>query len=245
MGPGAPACPTGPRGAGATCSRSATSRSSAASSTSIPTTRARTPTGIPGWPSARPGATAHRPRSDASRAPAHMSAPTARQFTYDALPGRVVFGAGASRRLLAAEVDRLGASRLLLIATEQERLLAEELSAVLGDRVIGVFTDVRPHVPVEVGDRARAAAHEARADALLSVGGGSTTGTAKAVALETALPVIAVPTTYAGSELTPVWGMTDERRKTTGTDLRVLPRVVVYDPDLTVTLPPAITGPSA
>jgi maleylacetate reductase len=174
-----------------------------------------------------------------------MSAPTARQFTYDALPGRVVFGAGASRRLLAAEVDRLGASRLLLIATEQERLLAEELSAVLGDRVVGVFTDVRPHVPVEVADRARAAAREARADALLSIGGGSTTGTAKAVALETALPVIAVPTTYAGSEVTPVWGMTEGRRKTTGTDRRVLPRVVVYDPDLTITLPPAITGPSA
>jgi maleylacetate reductase len=174
-----------------------------------------------------------------------MSAPTARQFTYDALPGRVVFGAGASRRLLAAEVDRLGASRLLLIATEQERPLALELSAVLGDRVVGVFTDVRPHVPVEVADGARAAAREARADALLSIGGGSTTGTAKAVALETALPLIAVPTTYAGSEVTPVWGMTEGRRKTTGTDRRVLPRVVVYDPDLTVTLPPAITGPSA
>jgi intradiol ring-cleaving dioxygenase-like protein len=79
-----------------------------------------------------------------------MSAPTARQFTYDALPGRVVFGAGASRRLLAAEVDRLGASRLLLIATEQERPLAQELSAVLGDRVVGVFTDVQPMRPAHV-----------------------------------------------------------------------------------------------
>jgi maleylacetate reductase len=180
-----------------------------------------------------------------SHAGDQMSAPAARQFTYDALPGRVVFGAGASRRVLAGEVDRLGVSRLLVIATGHERPLAEELAAVLGDRVVGVFTDVRPHVPVAVAERARAAAHEARADALLSIGGGSTTGTAKAVALETALPVIAVPTTYAGSEVTPVWGMTDERRKTTGTDLRVLPRVVVYDPDLTVTLPPAITGPSA
>src|SRR3954451_6712389 len=242
---GAPACRTGPRDAGATYSRSATSRSSAASSTSIPTTPARTRSATRGWPSVPPGATVHRPTSDMSRAGGEVSAPTARQFTYDALPGRVVFGAGASRRLLAGEVDRLGASRLLVIATGRERSLAEELSAVLGDRVVGVFTDVRPHVPVEVADRARAAAHEARADALLSVGGGSTTGTAKAVALETALPVIAVPTTYAGSEVTPVWGITDERRKTTGTDLRVLPRVVVYDPDLTVTLPPAITGPSA
>ena len=101
-----------------------------------------------------------------------MSAPIARHFTYDARPGRVVFGTGASRRLLAGEVARLGAGRLLLIATEQERPLAEELSAVLGDRVVGVFSDVRPHVPAEVADRARAAAREARADALLSVGGG-------------------------------------------------------------------------
>jgi len=98
-----------------------------------------------------------------SRAGDQMSAPTARQFTYDALPGRVVFGAGASRRLLAGEVDRLGASRLLVIATGRERSLAEELSAVLGDRVVGVFTNVRPHVPVEVVHRACAASHEARA----------------------------------------------------------------------------------
>lgn len=168
-----------------------------------------------------------------------------RSFTFEALPGRVVFGPRASRERLAAEVDRLGASRLLLIATERERARAEELSAVLGDRVAGRFTDVRPHVPAEVAERARAAAREAGADALLSIGGGSTTGTAKAVALEAALPIVAVPTTYAGSEVTPVWGMTEGRRKTTGTDLRVLPRVVVYDPELTFTLPPAITGPSA
>ena len=169
----------------------------------------------------------------------------ARSITFEALPGRVVFGPRASRERLAAEVDRLGASRLLLIATERERARAEELSAVLGDRVAGRFTDVRPHVPAEVAERARAAAREAGADALLSIGGGSTTGTAKAVALEAALPIVAVPTTYAGSEVTPVWGMTEGRRKTTGTDPRVLPRVVVYDPELTFTLPPAITGPSA
>ncbi len=169
----------------------------------------------------------------------------ARSFTFEALPGRVVFGPRASRERLAAEVDRLGAARLLLIATERERARAEELSAVLGDRVAGRFTDVRPHVPAEVAERARAAAREAGADALLSIGGGSTTGTAKAVALEAALPIVAVPTTYAGSEVTPVWGMTEGRRKTTGTDPRVLPRVVVYDPELTFTLPPAITGPSA
>jgi maleylacetate reductase len=104
---------------------------------------------------------------------------------------------------------------------------------------------VRPHVPAEVAERARATARETGADALLSIGGGSTTGTAKIIALGTGLPIVAVPTTYAGSEMTPVWGMTTDARKETGNDRSVLPKVVVYDPDLTVSLPGFITGPSA
>jgi alcohol dehydrogenase class IV len=102
---------------------------------------------------------------------------------------------------------------------------------------VGSFSDVRPHVPIEVAQAARTAAASASADAVLSVGGGSTTGTAKAIALSSGLPVAAIPTTYAGSEVTPVWGLTDGGRKTTGIDLRVLPRIVIYDPELTVTLP--------
>jgi alcohol dehydrogenase class IV len=168
-----------------------------------------------------------------------------RPFTYDALPGRIVFGPGVSRKRLAAEVDRLGADRVLLVATEQERPLAEELAGPLGDRVVGVFTGVRPHVPVRAAEAARETARRLHADCLLSIGGGSTTGTAKAVALETKLPIVAVPTTYAGSEVTPVWGMTEAQRKTTGNSLDVLPKVVVYDPELTFSLPPFITGPSA
>lgn len=120
-----------------------------------------------------------------------------RPFVYEALPGRVVFGAGASREKLAGEVDRLGAERILLVATEQERPLAEELAGPLGERVVGVFTGVRPHVPVEVADAARGSARRLKADCLLSVGGGSTTGTAKAVALDTKLPIVAVSTTYS------------------------------------------------
>ena len=168
-----------------------------------------------------------------------------RPFTYEALPGRVVFGLGAAREKLAGEVNRLHAERVLLVATEQERRLAEELAAPLDDRVLSVFTGVRPHVPVEVAEAARETARRLGADCLLSIGGGSTTGTAKAVALETTLPVVAVPTTYAGSEMTPVWGMTQAQRKMTGRSLDVLPKVVVYDPELTFSLPPAITGPSA
>ncbi len=173
-----------------------------------------------------------------------MAVHEAHEFTYEALPGRVVFGAGAARDRLAGEVERLGAERLLLIAAATEAELADELAAPLGERVVARFDGVRPHVPVEVARAAEAAAGEAGADALLSVGGGSTTGTAKAVALATGLPILAVPTTYAGSEMTPVWGSTEGGRKTTGRDLAVLPKVVVYDPELTLSLPASITAAS-
>ncbi|MGH3167504.1 MAG: maleylacetate reductase, partial [Trebonia sp.] len=92
------------------------------------------------------------------------------------------------------------------------------------------------HVPVEVAARAREAARDAGADALVSIGGGSATGLAKSIAMTTGLPIIAVPTTYSGSEATAVWGLTEGGRKTTGTDPRVLPRVVVYDAILTLSL---------
>jgi maleylacetate reductase len=165
-------------------------------------------------------------------------------FAHDALPGRVVFGAGVARTALAGEVARLGVSRLLLIPSGSEQQAARELTAPLADRIAGTFTGVRPHVPVEVADAARKQAAAIGADAVLSLGGGSATGTAKAVALTTGLPVIAVPTTYAGSEVTPVWGLTEGDRKTTGVDARVLPRLVIYDPELTASLPRPVSAAS-
>jgi len=166
-------------------------------------------------------------------------------FSYDALPGRIVFGAGASRSRLAGELAGLGAQRVLLVVAVAERALAAELTGSLGDVVAATYDGVRPHVPVETVDAARAVAARARADAVLAIGGGSTTGLAKAVALRTGLPVVAVPTTYAGSEVTPVWGMTESARKTTGRSMAVLPRVVIYDPELTTTLPVGLTVSSA
>jgi maleylacetate reductase len=165
-------------------------------------------------------------------------------FLYDALPGRVVFGPGVARQRLAAELDGLGAERVLLVAADPELPLARELTGPLGDRVVAEFSGVRPHVPVGVAQAAREEAARSRADLVLSIGGGSTTGTAKAVALTTGLPVVAVPTTYAGSEVTPVWGLTEAARKTTGRDARVLPRVVLYDPELTLTLPADLSAAS-
>ena len=123
-----------------------------------------------------------------------------------------------------------------------ERVAA--ITAPLGGRVAGSFTAVREHVPLPTAEAARAAAKEVDADALLAIGGGSTVGAAKAVALTAWLPVVAVPTIYSGSEVTPVWGLTENGRKTTGTDPAVLPRVVVYDPELTATLPADLAAAS-
>lgn len=160
-------------------------------------------------------------------------------FTYDALPGRVVFGPGVARTELAAEVERLGASKVLLIASER----FHPLTAPFADRIAATFTAVREHVPVATAEAAREAA--VGADAVLCLGGGSAIGAAKAVALTTRLPVLAVPTTYAGSEVTPVWGLSENGVKTTGVDPVVLPRTVVYDPELTASLPPELAAASA
>ena len=100
------------------------------------------------------------------------------------------------------------------------------------------------HVPVEVAQAAVSAARAKGADGLIAIGGGSTTGLAKAVALELNLPILAVPTTYAGSEMTPIWGLTEGGVKRTGKDTRVLPRTAIYDPELTLGLPAALSGVS-
>ena len=161
-------------------------------------------------------------------------------FVYDALPGRVVFGVGSVEQL-GEEVDRLGARRVLAIAGKRA---IDGLVERLGGRWAASFTDVQQHVPVEAAARAVAAAAQAEADCLVAMGGGSATGMAKAVALEHDAPIVAVPTTYAGSEVTPIYGLTGPDGKRTGRDPRVLPRTVVYDPALTTGLPAEVTGPS-
>jgi maleylacetate reductase len=157
------------------------------------------------------------------------------RFVHDNLPQRVCFGSGDATASVRREIANLGASRVMVIAAKAEAELADQVSSDLP--VALRHDDVVMHVPVEVAERAREAAATAEADALVSVGGGSTTGLAKAVAMTTGLPIVAVPTTYAGSEATPVWGLTEGARKTTGIDPRVLPKVIVYDATLTITLP--------
>jgi maleylacetate reductase len=166
-----------------------------------------------------------------------------KDFVHDSPAARVLFGPGALARV-PAEVDRLAGRRVLLIADAQAKRYADELAERLGGRMAGRTDEVVVHVPAEVAAAAVALAREVAADLVVSLGGGSATGLAKAVALATSLPVLAVPTTYAGSEMTPIWGLTEGGRKTTGRDRRVLPRVVVYDPALTVGLPASVSAAS-
>lgn len=156
-------------------------------------------------------------------------------FNHRLLEQEIRFGTGEAAVNVRQAVTSLGASRPMLIASTREEELAHQVTG--GITLVAEFTDVVMHVPVDVAERARQAAANAEADVLISVGGGSTTGLAKAIALTSGLPIIAVPTTYAGSEATAVWGMTENRTKTTGTDINVLPKVVVYDSELLSTLP--------
>ncbi|WP_449352090.1 maleylacetate reductase [Streptomyces shaanxiensis] len=161
------------------------------------------------------------------------------RFTHQTLPQRVVFAAGGSPAAVAAEVEALGGTKVMLIASDREKELADPIDKEIP--VVLRHEEVVMHVPVEVAERARRAAADAGADILVSVGGGSTTGLAKAVAMTTGLPIVAVPTTYAGSEATDVWGLTEGETKTTGVDDRVLPASVVYDAALLTTLPGGMT----
>ena len=164
-------------------------------------------------------------------------------FTYDALPGRVVFGNGSLSRL-KDELERLHLSRILVLSTPHQRDMAEQVSQQLGSLSVGVYDQAKMHVPVETANAAVEHVHDIDADGSIAIGGGSTIGLGKAIALETGIPVIAVPTTYSGSEMTPIWGLTKDGVKKTGRDPRVLPRTVIYDPELTVSLPTALSATS-
>jgi len=164
-------------------------------------------------------------------------------FVYESAPARVIFFPGALSQL-PAEVERLG-RRALILSTPGHRQLADDAASGLGARSVGVFAGAVMHVPVEIAQAGRSMARELKADCLVPIGGGSTTGLAKAIALELELPILAVPTTYAGSELTAIWGLTENSRKRTGVDPRVRPKTVLYDPELTLGLPFALSLTSA
>lgn len=158
------------------------------------------------------------------------------EFIYQARPARVIFGAGSLQHL-EREVLALGAQRAIVLCTPEQRDLAQRIVERLGARAAGLYDRATMHVPVEIARDARAYAQSCDADCAITIGGGSTIGLGKAIALESSLPILAIPTTYAGSEMTPIYGLTEGGVKRTGSDARVLPKTVIYDPELTVTLP--------
>lgn len=165
-------------------------------------------------------------------------------FTYQALPMRVKFAPG-SLASLPEELDALGLAKVLVLCSPEQEATGQMVAEVLGERSAGILAEAVMHVPVDVADRASAYAAEVGADGCVTVGGGSAIGLGKAIALKHGLPIVAIPTTYAGSEMTPVWGLTSEGRKQTGRDARVLPTSVIYDPELTTSLPVGMSVTSA
>ncbi|MBB2999090.1 maleylacetate reductase [Paraburkholderia tropica] len=161
-------------------------------------------------------------------------------FTYDMHPGRILFGPG-TLDAVADEIARLGAKRALILSTPSQRADAQKLAAQIGPLAAGVFSEAAMHTPVAVTRDALAAFDAARADCLVSLGGGSTIGLGKAIAWRNDAPQIVVATTYAGSEVTPILGQTEDGIKTTVRDPKILPEVVIYDPALTLGLPVAMS----
>jgi maleylacetate reductase len=164
-------------------------------------------------------------------------------FVYDALPSRVLFGVGSLHKL-AEEMERLQASRALILSTPEQRASAIDIAQRLGARAAGIFDRAVMHVPIDTAHAAREEAKRLGADCCVAIGGGSTTGLAKAIALVSDLPILSIPTTYAGSEMTPIWGITEDGVKKTGRDNRVLPKTVIYDPTLTLTIPAGLSATS-
>lgn len=164
-------------------------------------------------------------------------------FVYNVSPGRVVFGPGASSRL-PEELSRQGLHAALILSTVHQRSQAEALQSLVGKDAVGIFSDAVMHTPVEVTDEALLAAKNLKADSIVSIGGGSTIGLGKAISIRTGLPHICIPTTYAGSEMTPILGETANGVKTTRRDPKILPGTVIYDVDLTMSLPAGMSATS-
>jgi maleylacetate reductase len=165
---------------------------------------------------------------------------TALAFVHEASPTRVLFAPGSLSRL-GDEAGRLNLERVLVVSTVQQIRHLERAAAALGARLAGSFAGAAMHTPVEVTNEALALVRKSQADGLVAIGGGSAIGLAKALALRTDLPQIVVPTTYAGSEATPILGETKEGRKTTQRSAKVLPEVILYDVELSLSLPVALS----
>lgn len=158
------------------------------------------------------------------------------EFIYESLPMRVRFGTDSFSEL-PTELDQIGLQKVVVLCSPEQEATGQQVADLLGERCVGVLPSAVMHVPAEVAQQASEEASKLGADGCVAIGGGSAIGLGKAIALKHGLPIVAIPTTYAGSEMTPVWGLTTDGRKETGRDAKVLPRSVVYDPQFSTTLP--------
>ena len=166
-----------------------------------------------------------------------------RTFSFAGSPARIVFGVGSKARV-SEWIVKSGCRRALVLSTPHQKADAEALARDIGELACGVFAGAVMHTPVDVTDAAMKVVVETGADCVVSLGGGSTTGLGKAIAYRTDILQIVVPTTYAGSEVTPILGQTEGGRKTTVRDARILPEIVIYDPALTHGLPASMSATS-
>ncbi|MFV0243648.1 MAG: maleylacetate reductase [Qingshengfaniella sp.] len=163
-----------------------------------------------------------------------------RGFTHQANPARVVFGRGTMAQA-GEELVRLGTSRALVLSTPQQAGQARALADALGPLAVGLFDGAAMHTPVDVTARAMAVYDQTGADSVVALGGGSTIGLGKAIAARSGAPQLVIATSYAGSEVTPILGETENGVKTTRKGPEILPETVIYDPDLTDGLPLPMT----
>jgi maleylacetate reductase len=184
---------------------------------------------------------ANKPIGRLDRTP-NPTAPRA-AFTYEALPSRVVFGEGTMAGT-ADEADRLGIKRALVLTTSQQHADGSRLGRVIGHRLAAEFPEAAMHTPVAVTERAMGVIEARDIDGLIALGGGSAIGLAKALSLRSGLPQLVLPTTYAGSEMTPILGETRDGIKTTQRRREIVPDTVIYDVDLTMSLPAATSAMS-
>ncbi|DAA74916.1 TPA_exp: Uncharacterized protein A8136_2334 [Trichophyton benhamiae CBS 112371] len=166
-----------------------------------------------------------------------------RPFEYTTHPAHVLFGTGTVKQL-SAEIERLGVNSPLLLYTPRQEKLVDDVRRQLQDKVAGAFDGAVMHVPTHVTEKALAYAKERGADGIVSIGGGSVIGLGKAISLRTGLPHLCVPTTYSGSEMTPILGETHDGVKSTRTDPKILPAAVIYDVDLTMSMPASLSATS-
>jgi maleylacetate reductase len=164
-------------------------------------------------------------------------------FVYETLPGKVIFGVGSLNQV-SDEITQLNANKVFVIATSSQRHVADRIIIDLGNKLAKMIVGVQEHVPASLVNHTCQLVLDAEADAIVTVGGGSAVGLAKAISVRLNLPIVVIPTTYSGSEATAVYGITDNKRKVTKRDIRALPKTVIYDPELTLAMPPELTASS-